>query len=83
MTGAPAWADDVFYETRCAACQRPRFLTLSAILQGQPVRCPCGFRSVPVAPPGLPEIATLLADLEAAVRCGAARTTPTRAPKGP
>lgn len=82
MTALPAWSSDLICETRCEVCQRPRFLTLPDILQAQPARCACGFRSVPVTPPGLPEIAALLANLEAAARRGAAGAAPTRARKG-
>ena len=82
MTALPTWSSDLICETRCEVCQRPRFLTLPDILQAQPARCACGLRYVPVTPPGLPEIAGLLAHLDAAVRRGAPLSAPTRAPKG-
>lgn len=78
MTAAPAWASGLICETCCEVCQRPLFLTLPEILQAQPVRCACGRQQVIATPTGLPEVAALLAHLEAAIRRSAA---PTRAPE--
>ena len=75
MTALPAWASDLRCETRCEVCQRPLFLTLRDILQAQPVRCACGYQFVPATPPGIPEIADLLATLERADGHGRAMRT--------
>ncbi len=64
MTALPAWASELVCETCCPVCRHPVVIPLREVLQAQPMCGACGHRFTPSTPPGLPEIAALLATLE-------------------